>query len=288
MSTADRTSLPTVVYTPQAILLDPRTLIKEMGRDLMKGRDLAWRLAVRDISAQYRASFLSYLWAFITPLVTTLMWVFMSMAGVVKVAVTDMPYPVFVFTGTMLWQILTEAITAPQNQVTASQSMVVKLNFPREALIMAGILKVLFSVLVKTAILVPVVLLFGITPDVHLLLFPLALLALVVVGTSIGLLLVPVGTLYTDVGRIVPMATQFLMYLTPVVYALPKSGTMATLLQLNPLTSLIVTGRAWLTGSASLMVPQFLLVLGAAVVMLVLGWVLFRLAMTVLIERMGS
>jgi lipopolysaccharide transport system permease protein len=277
-----------MVYTPQAILRDPRTLFREMGSDLLRGRDLAWRLAVRDISAQYRASFLSYLWAFITPLATTVMWVFMSTAGVVRVAVTDMPYPVFVFSGTMLWQILTEAITAPQNQVTSSQSMVVKLNFPREALIMAGILKVLFGVLVKTAILIPVVLLFGIVPDLHLLLFPLAMLALVIVGTAIGLLLVPVGTLYTDVGRIVPMSMQFLMYLTPVVYALPKSGTMATLLQLNPLTALIVTGRAWLTGSASPMLLQFLLVLGISLLLLLLGWVLFRLAMTVLVERMGS
>jgi lipopolysaccharide transport system permease protein len=288
MSSQERASMRTVVYSPQAILRDPRTLLKEMGRDLLRGRELAWRLAVRDIRAQYRASFLSYLWAFLTPLATTTMWVFMSATGVVKVAVTDMPYPAFVFSGTMLWQILTEAITAPQTQISSSQSMLVKLNFPRESLIMAGVLKVLFSVLVKTAILVPAILLFGVVPDWHLVLFPLAMLALVVVGTAIGLLLVPIGTLYSDVGRIVPMGMQFLMYLTPVVYALPKIGMMATLIHWNPFTPLIMTGRAWLTGSARAMPMQFLVVLGTSFLLLLLGWVLFRLAMTVLVERMGS
>ena len=288
MSSAQGPPPRVVIYTPQSLLRAPGAMFREMLADLRRSRELAWRLAVRDISAQYRASVLGYLWAFITPLVTTLMWVFMSTAGVVKVSDTGMPYAVFVFSGTMLWQIFTESITMPQAQVSASQGMVVKLNFPREALILAGMLKVLFGVLVKVAVLVPVVLFFGVLPDAHLLLFPLALLALVLVGTSIGLLLVPVGTLYSDVGRFVPMATQFLMYLTPVVYAMPKLGILAKLFGANPITPLILNGRAWLTGGATPMPYQFIAVVAGSLVLLLIGWVLFRLAMSVIVERMGS
>jgi hypothetical protein len=39
-----------------------------MPRDLLASRELAWRLAVHDISAQYRQTFLGALWAFILPL----------------------------------------------------------------------------------------------------------------------------------------------------------------------------------------------------------------------------
>jgi lipopolysaccharide transport system permease protein len=288
MSSAPGLPPHVVVYTPQSLLRSPGTMFREMLGDLRRSRELAWRLAVRDISAQYRTSVLGYLWAFIAPLATTLMWVFMNAAGVVKVSDTGMPYAVFVFSGTMLWQMFTESLNMPQAQVTASQGMVVKLNFPREALILAGMLKVLFSVGVKMAVLVPVVLLFGVLPDAHLLLFPVAALALVLVGTTIGLLLVPVGTLYSDVGRFLPMFTQFLMYVSPVVYAMPKNGLMATVFQANPLSALVLTGRAWLTGSASPMLPQFLLVVAVSAVLLLLGWVLYRLSMSVLIERMGS
>jgi lipopolysaccharide transport system permease protein len=288
MSSAHGPSQRVVVYTPQSMLRSPAAMFREMVVDLLRSRELAWRLANRDIRAQYRGSFLGYLWAFITPLVNTVMWVFMSASGVIRVDVPDMPYPVFVFTGTMLWQIFTEAITMPQLQVNASKSMLAKLNFPREALLLSGIYKIFFGMLIKLAVLVPVVLLFGVVPDAHVLLVPVAMLALVLAGVAVGLLLVPVGTLYSDVGRFIPMATQFLMYLTPVVYAMPKLGVLAALFGANPITPLIVNGRAWLTGGATPLPWQFLTVVLGSFILLAIGWVLFRLAMSVIVERMGS
>jgi lipopolysaccharide transport system permease protein len=57
--------LPEVVYTPESILRRPRELFRQMWRDLLASRELAWRLIVRDISAQYRQSFLGVAWAFL-------------------------------------------------------------------------------------------------------------------------------------------------------------------------------------------------------------------------------
>lgn len=48
---------------PKASSNIPR-LAREMERDLLASRELAWRLMVRDISAQYRQSFLGIFWAF--------------------------------------------------------------------------------------------------------------------------------------------------------------------------------------------------------------------------------
>jgi hypothetical protein len=52
--------LPFVVYTPESKLKHPVRLAREVGRDLLASRELAWRLMVRDISAQYRQSFLGF------------------------------------------------------------------------------------------------------------------------------------------------------------------------------------------------------------------------------------
>ena len=75
--------LPVTVYTPDSSLASPRQMLRDMVRDLLASRELAWRLAVRDISAQYRQAFLGILWAFILPLANTLVWVFLSGAGIV-------------------------------------------------------------------------------------------------------------------------------------------------------------------------------------------------------------
>ncbi len=80
---------------------------------------------MRDISAQYRQSVLGILWALINPLTTTAIWRFLSTSRLVQVAETGLPYPVFVFTGTLLWSILMDAFNAPLGQVNGNRSLLV-------------------------------------------------------------------------------------------------------------------------------------------------------------------
>lgn len=276
------------IYTPDSLLASPLRMVREMLRDLASSRELAWRLTVRDLSAQYRQTFLGFLWAIILPLANTLVWVFLSRSGVVNVSDTLLPYPVYVFTGTMLWAIMMDALNAPLQIVTASKIMLAKINFPREALVVAGIYQTIINALIKVALLLIALLVMGIHPNWSLLLFPIGLLSLVLVGTLIGLALTPVGLLYADVGKAIPLLMQFLMYLTPVVFAMPKEGLPATLFQLNPLTPLILTARDWLTGFTPEHLGYFVVVNVVSIVLLFIFWVVFRLAMPILIERIGS
>jgi lipopolysaccharide transport system permease protein len=280
--------LPITIYTPESLLASPLKMAKEMLRDLVASRELAWRLTVRDLSAQYRQTFLGFLWAIILPLANTLVWIFLSRSGVVNVSETPLPYPVYVFTGTMLWATLMDALNAPLLMVTASKSMLAKINFPREALLVAGVYQTIVNALIKVGLLLIALLAMGIHPGWSLLLFPIGLLSLILVGTVIGLALTPVGLLYADVGKAVPLVMQFLMYLTPVVFAMPKAGLPATLFQLNPLTPLILTARDWLTGLTPEYLSYFVGVNVVAVILLFVFWIVFRLAMPILIERMGS
>jgi lipopolysaccharide transport system permease protein len=276
------------IYTPDSFLTNPLKLAREMLHDLAASRELAWRLTVRDLSAQYRQTFLGFIWAVILPLANTLVWIFLSRSGVVNVSDTALPYPVYVFTGTMLWAILMDALNAPLQMVTASKSMLAKINFPREALVVAGIYQTLVNALIKVALLLVVLVAMGIHPGWSILLLPIGILSLILVGTVIGLALTPIGLLYTDVGKAIPLLMQFLMYLTPVVFAMPKEGLSATIFRLNPLTPLILATRDWLTGLTPEYLGYFVAVNVAAILLSLMFWVVFRLAMPILIERMGS
>lgn len=280
--------LPVTVYTPDSRLQHPGRLLHEMFADLWIGRELAWRLTVRDISAQYRQAVLGILWAFLLPLANTLTWIFLNSSGVVAVGETDLPYPIYVFTGTMLWAIFMDALNAPLKQTEAARAMLAKLNFPREALIVSGIYQTLFNAGIKIALLLVALSLMGVGPGWNLLLFPLGVLSLVMVGTAIGLLLTPVGLLYTDIGKGLPLLMQFLMYLTPVVFPMPKEGWAATLFGLNPLSPLILTARDWLTGFPPEFLGAFVTVNLLALGLLLMVWVVYRLAMPILIERMSA
>jgi lipopolysaccharide transport system permease protein len=276
------------VYSPESSATHPGLLVRDLWRDVLAGRELAWRLAVRDISAQYRQAALGLVWVLILPLANTLVWLFLNSSGIVRISDTPVPYAVWVFSGTMIWAVFMDAMNAPLQQANAATGMLAKINFPREALVLSGILQTLFNGGIKIALLLAVLLFWGFFPGWQLLLFPLAVMSLVLAGTALGLLLTPIGLLYSDIGKGLPLLLQFLMYLTPVVYPIPVDGWAATVFNLNPLTPLLLTARDWLIGMPADSVVSFLVVNAVVLLLLLVMGVVFRLAMPILIERMGN
>lgn len=276
------------VYTPDSSLRHPGLMLAAMFRDLIAGRELAWQLAVRDIRAQYRQTALGLLWAFILPMAHTATWIFLSGSGIVTVSDTALPYPVYVFTGTMIWAIFMDAVNAPLQQTIAAKQMLAKINFPREALVVSGIYQTLFNGAIKILLLLATLMFQGIYPEWTFIWFPLGILSLILAGTALGLLLTPMGMLYTDIGKSLPLLMQFLMYMTPVVFPMPNSGWAAAIFKINPMTSLVLTTRDWLTGFSPAYLGTFFLINGLVVALLLVVWVVYRAAMPILIERMSA
>lgn len=282
------TAYTKTVYTPESQLNSPWLLLKAMMRDLLDGRELAWRLTIRDISAQYRQSLLGVLWAFILPIANTITWIFLNGTGIVAVGDTALPYPVYVFTGSMLWAIFVDAVNAPLKKLSASKAMLAKINFPREAILLSGIYETIFNGGIKVVLMLAALLFFGIYPGWGLALFPLAFLSIIIAGSLIGLIVTPLGLLYQDIGKAIPLLLQFYMFITPVVFPMPENGRVAMIFKFNPMTPLILTARDWLTGFTPQFLPNFIIVNAVAIVLILFFWVVYRLAMPIIIERMSA
>jgi len=275
-------------YTSEPELKNPIVLFRSMLSDMIQSRELALQLAVRDLKALYRQSFIGYYWLLILPVFNTLTWLFLRNTGIVEMEDTGMPYEVYIFSGSMLWQIFSESIQSPLKELSSGKGMMTKLNFPKEALITSGIIKVLVNSIVKIGILVPFVMYFGAWPDWQLLLFPLGLISLVLVGTAIGLFLAPIGILYDDITKGLPIILQFAMYLTPVVFVIPKVGWTKLLIEWNPLTPLIMNTRIWLTGGDTIWPLYTIGVVIFFLLLLLFSWVFFRVTLVRIIERMSA
>jgi lipopolysaccharide transport system permease protein len=276
------------VYTSESPLRHPGRFIHEMFRDLRASRELAWRLFVRDTSAHYRQSMLGYLWALFPPLVASLPFVFLKSQGVVAIEGTAIPYPAYALIGTIMWQVFGDALNSPLKTVTAAKSMLVRIKLPGEAILLSGLGQVIFSFLIRMVLLVVVFAWFRIVPPVTVLLFPVGVLALILVGLALGVALTPLGLLYNDVQQTLPIATMFLMLLTPVVYPPPRTGVAATVASWNPLSPLILVTRDWLTIGHSTQIEAFALVTGIAGVLLFGGWIIYRVALPHIIARVGN
>jgi len=283
-----RAELKVTVYTPGSQLDNPGRLFREMVGDLLASRELAWRLIVRNFSAQYRQTALGYVWAFLPPVVTSLAFLFLGKSGVLNVGDIELPMAAYMLISMTLWQLFADAVNAPLRLCSTSKAMLVKINFPREALILAGMGETLVSFLIRLILVAAIMLWFRIPIHSTIILVPLGVLALLALGTGVGILLTPIGILYEDISRSLPIFLTFWMMLTPVVYAPANEGLRAQLQQWNPATPLLVTTREWLTLGGTGNIGGLLLVTSITVLGLMIGWLLYRLAMPHLIARLGG
>jgi len=274
------------VYTSQSVLRHPLRFFTEAVRDLRQSPPVAWRLFISNVQARHRRSWLGYLWLLLPTVGTTLVWVYVQSRRIVSITPTEVPYPVYVLTGTILWQVFADALNAPLQQLAAGRQLITRSRVPHEALILAGLFEVLLNCAVRLIVLAAVLVVFRIPLDASVLLVPLGIAALALLGLTLGLFAAPLGMLYDDVSRAIALVTGFWFFLTPVLYRVPASG----ILRFNPVTPLLDVTRAWLTASSSTTHPAisaFAAVTSVTMIALVLAWLFQRLARPHVVARLG-
>jgi len=259
-------------------------IFKEMG----DSHRLAQRLFKRDLKAQYRQSALGVFWALIPPLTTSALWIFLKGNRVVDFGETDISYPLFVISGTLLWQVFSDSFNAPLKSIKANKAILVKLNVPRIGLLLTGLYSMFFDLAIKLLLLGVVFFYFGQKVTPTLLLFPFGILSIILCGFSLGLLLVPIGMLYGDVQRIISMALPFAMYLTPVIYPPKMDGGLGFVLAINPMSTLLTTTRNWFTAQPVDNPINLILITSFFLILLLASLAFFRISMPAIIERIGN
>ena len=288
MSSHAQLGLQERIITPHNGIEAFTDAIRSMVRDWPFTRGLAWRMFLRDTRATYRQSFLGYFWLLLPALANTLVWVFLNGAKVVNIDSGDVPYPLFVFTGTVLWTAFNGSLVGAMSIIEEARGTLAKVNFPHESLILTAFGKSLLNTAATAIFVIPFLFLYHVEFRTTMLLFPLGMLATILCGTALGLIVVPFAALFSDLGRAIHLGLRFGFFLTPVIFPVPKSGWGHQLMVLNPATSLFVTSRSWLIGGEPPMYLAFSLVVFASVILLTLGVVMLKVALPHIIERISA
>ncbi|HET6990341.1 MAG TPA: ABC transporter permease [Bacteroidia bacterium] len=281
--------LPVRVYSSDNAKYNIVATLRSLVKEFPAAHALGLRFASRNISTRYRQSIFGLLWAFLPPLVTATIWIFLNKNNVIKLGDVGAPYPLFVITGTMLWSVFTNAVLMPMQIVQSNKSILVKINFPREALIINAFYEIAFNALVSCVIIAVFMVVLKVDISARFLLFFPGILLTMLLGMSLGLLILPFSLLYKDIQFGLPSVLQFAMYLTPIVYAKQPFAGLGKILKINPVTPVLTETRACLL-NMNVYVPHWEigLVASIAVVLFVIGIFLQRITMQTLIERMGS
>ena len=278
-----------IVYSAEPSKRSIPYYLLDIMNGLPQAHELGFRLFKRNLKALYRQSLLGFGWALLPPLATAALWIFLRGNNVVNMGDTSISYPVFVLTGTMLWQVFSEATLAPLTQVTANKVMLSKINIPREGLLLSGLYELIFNIVIKLFLLAIVFLAFGQVFNLSSLVFvPVGLFAITLAGFSIGLLLTPLGMLYQDINRGLGVLLPFLMYLTPTVYPAPQGGVIGLVMKLNPIATFITQTRNWLTAQPVYDMQFFWMYISIFALIFLVALVVYRISMPIIIERIGA
>jgi lipopolysaccharide transport system permease protein len=277
-----------IIYSAQSPIRNPVQLIRDIFTDFWLGRGLAWRLFLRNIRGLYRQTLLGLFWAFLPPIANTAIWIFLRQANVFSMGDTQVDGTVYILTGMILWQAFIDAFQMPLAMLNKNRNMISKLNFPREALLLVGIGEVVFDLLIRLLLLIPAFLIFQVPVHTSILFAPIAILGLVLLGAALGLLLMPIGSLYQDVGRFISMVLPFWMIITPIIYVPLTSFPGSLLNWVNPASPLLLLARDWLLLGTTSHFTTGLIFGAAAIPMLLIALVVYRISIPVLIERMTA
>lgn len=226
------------------IRIEPR---RGLGVDLgevWRSRELLWFLTWRDVKVRYQQAVLGVGWVVVQPLAT--MAVFTIFFGrLIGVPSDDIPYPVFAFTGLVVWGLFANGVTRASSSLVAAAGVITKVYFPRILVPAAAVLAAAVDFAVALGVLVVLMLVVGVTPGAAVVWLPAFALLALVTSLAASLWLSALNVRYRDVQAAVPFVVQFWFFATPVVY--PSSlltGRWRDLFGLNPMVG-VVDGFRW-------------------------------------------
>lgn len=271
------------------------TPLLRFPRALWRQRELWWQLSCREVQGRYRGSMLGWGWSLITPLLMLAVYTFVF-SQVFQARWGDLQqsgplvFAINLFAGLIVFNLFSEITNQSPGLILSNTNLVTKVIFPLEILPAVTVAAALFHALTSLAVLVGFQIVNGLLVNgllanglastggggiqATLLWLPLVWLPLVSGTLALGWLLSALGVYLRDLGQVIGVATNLLMFLSAVFYplsALPERWQ--PLLQLNPLVLVIEqTRRVAVNGLA----PSLGYLLGGSVLGLVACELAFR------------
>src|SRR5882724_8899181 len=219
-------------------------------KELWRYRELFYFFTWRDIKIKYKQTVLGFLWAILQPLL--MMTVFTFFFGrALKIPSQNLPYPVYVFSGLLIWNLFSMGLTSASNSMVNNASIIKKIYFPRIIIPVSSILVALFDFLMAFVLLIGILLFYQQSVSWSaLFIWPLAIIVSVIATLGMGAWLAALNVKYRDFRYVIPFLVQILFFLTPVIYpiSLLKYPVLQYILVCSPMYAAVELFRYPLTG----------------------------------------
>ena len=216
--------------------------------DIWVSRELLYFLVWKDIKIRYKQTAIGAAWAVLQPLFAML--IFWFVFGAVLNVETDVPYPLFAYSGLVLWIFFSTSLNSSTTSIMNNAHILAKVYFPRILLPFSQCLVGLLDYAVATVMLIGLLFLFNVAITPWILLFFIPVLLSILLASGLSFWLSATSAKYHDVKYIIPFFVQLLLFVTPIIYpatAIPPS--FSWVVEYNPLAAIFNAQRAFFLGT---------------------------------------
>lgn len=231
-------------------------------------------LVSKDFKLKYRRSVLGVVWSVLNPL---LMMCVMAAVFSTFFRFDIEYYPLYIILGNTLFSLMSESTTASMWSIIESSALIKKIRIEKLIFPIEKILFQLVNFCISLIAVAAVMIFFQVAPKASLFALPLLLIFVVLFSAGIGMALSALAVFFRDVCHLWSVVITAWTYATPLFYPteiLPD--WMMTVMQFNPMYHYVTYFREIVLYGTVPGLQENLICLGMALVMVVVGLLIFR------------
>ncbi len=245
-------------------------------RDLWHHRSFVVTMASADFVSRHQQNYLGQVWALLNPLL--LGAAYFLIFGVLLNTTKDIDnFITFLIVGLFAFIFLSSGMNHGAKSLVSNLSVVRALRFPRVVLPISVVLTELFAALPAFAVAVLVAVVTGEPVQATWLLYPVAIAIIYLLTTGIAMIAAVGVYKYRDAANLVPLLTRMLRYISGVFFLITAyaDGLIGIALAYQPVAVVLTMLRQTLMAEYPLTLAPWLVSLGWALLLFVIGFVMF-------------
>jgi len=207
--------------------------------EILSRRYLLFQLSAREIKSRYKQSYLGIAWAVIQPL--ALMTIFsIIFTKVIRIEIKDYPYPIFVYSGLLLWGLFSRSLTLLTDSMVSNANLIRRVYFPRQMFLLSGIAARLVDFAIAFLIYFVLMIVYRVRPTSHFM-WSVPIVGIVCcLALGVSLFTSALQVFRRDVSAVMRLVVQVWFYATPIIYPLDRvPARWRWVSYLNPMTGAV-------------------------------------------------
>lgn len=199
------------------------------------------QLVSREIKRKYARSYLGIVWSVLNPLLTMAV-MSMIFSTIFKRSIEN--FPIYYLTGTILWSFFSQSTDAAMTALVDNKNLLLKVKLTKQTFILSRVLTALTNLGYTMVAYAFMLIVFRVKISVTMLLFPLAIIFLLLFSTGISYMLSIAYVFFGDIKYLYSVVLTIWMYMSAIFYPVDSvTPVMQSIVNANPIYSYIQFAR---------------------------------------------